>query len=102
MDDDVGMPEAFPKRRSERKARDFLARIGVQHHAGLRHIGVVENLGGDAQPIEHRNHIGAELHAVADGAELGRLLQDADAASGAAQCKRRGQSAEAAAHDDDG
>ncbi len=101
MHDDVGVPEALPEGRAERNARDLLARIGVDHQAGIRHIGLVENRGGDAQPIEHRNHIGAELDAIADGAELRRLLENVHVAAGAAQCECGCQSAEDAAHDDD-
>jgi hypothetical protein len=101
MDDDIRMPKALPERCAERNACDFLARMGVHHYACIRHIALFENRGGDAQPIKHRHYIGAELNAIADGAELGRLFENAHAAPGAAQCERGGQSAETAADDDD-
>ena len=101
MNDDVGVPETGPERSAERKARDLLARIGIDHQAGIRHIALVENRIRDTQPIEHRNHIGAELDAIPDGAEFGRLFENAHAPAGAAQGERGGQPAKAAAHDDD-
>jgi hypothetical protein len=101
VNDDVGVPETGPERSAERKARDLLARIGVDHQAGIRHIALVENRISNTKPIEHRNHVGAELDAIADGAEFRRLFENTHAPAGAAQGERGGQPAEAATHDDD-
>ena len=56
----------------------------------------------DAERVECRERVGAELDAGADLAELSRLLEDLDAESLLGKCERGGKAADAAARDEDG
>ena len=51
--------------------------------------------------VEHAGAVGADLDAGADLLQLGRLLVDLDVEAALEQRQRRGQSADAAADDDD-
>ena len=57
---------------------------------------------GQAQVIEHLEDVGAELDAGADLAEGGSLLQHGDRMAVAGQHEGGGQSADAAAGDEEG
>ena len=80
VNDQIRVPEPRPERGSERNARNLLARIGIDHQAGIRKITLRQHRRGHAQPVEHGNYVGAELDPVADGAEFRRLFKNAHSA----------------------
>ena len=71
VDDDVGMLETGAERRPGRHPRDFVAGQRIEHQHGGRRVGLFEHRCAHADPIERVKDVGAELDAVADGAELG-------------------------------
>ncbi len=56
----------------------------------------------EAKRMEHARAVGADLHAGADLAELGRLLVDLDVDAALQQGEPRGEPADAGADDDHG
>ncbi len=102
MDDDVGMLEARAERRAGRNAHQLVAGEGVAHQHGGRAIGLLHHRGGDADAVEHMEDVGAELDAVADGAELGRALEHTARQPVPGERKRGGEPAEPTADDQDG
>ena len=78
MHDDVGMFEAGAKRGAAGgNAHQFLAAQRIQHQHRRRRIGDSHHLLGQAEAIEHMKDVGAELDAVADGAEFGCAFEHA-------------------------
>ena len=73
VDDDVGMLEPRVERRAGRDARrSRWPSSAVEHQHGLgAEVGLLQHRVADAEPVEHREDVGAELDAVADDAELG-------------------------------
>ena len=101
MDDDVRRAEAGAQLRIVGDMRDLGAGERVEHHAGARQDRLRQQRLDQAEAREHRKHVGPELNAVADGAEFGRGFKDAYAPALPAERQSRGQTAEAAADDQD-
>ena len=96
------MMEFLAERVAERNARDFLAGDRIHHDQIVgKHRERADRL-DQAEPLEHPEHVGAELDAGADLLELGRLLDDLRRDTLARQRQSRGQPADAAADDEDG
>ena len=76
MDERIGIMEFLAERVAERNARDFLAGDRVHHHQLIGKHGERADRLGQAEPLEHPEHVGAELDAGADLVEFGRLLED--------------------------
>ena len=102
VNDDVGIFEARAKRRPGRNSHQLLAVERVQHQNGRRRIRNGQHLIDQAEAVEHMEDVGAELDAVADGAEFRRAFEHARGPSAPRQCQRRREPAEPAADDEDG
>ena len=96
MDDRVRVAKALPEGLVGEDAADLRAvdRVVHDHEIG-EHRAAAGEL-AHAQRIQRMEGIGAELHAGADLADLGRLLEDAHAVAAPHEGERRGQSADAA------
>ena len=100
MDDDVGIMEARAQRRPGRDPRDLVAGERIEHQQRGWKIGLCQNRVGDADTRERMKHVGAELNAVADGAERRRAFEHAHRAPVPRQRKRRGEAAKPAANNE--
>jgi hypothetical protein len=70
-----------------------------QHRIG--NDGAAQHRSGDAQPLEHREHVRAELDPVTDHAEFGRALDQLHPEPGVRERQRGRRAADAAAGHDD-
>ena len=101
VDHGIGLAVAPAHLLAHRETQQGLAGHRVGEHAGLGQAAAVEDLLLDPEVPEGMVRVRAELDAVADRAELARLLDDADRAAGARERDRGAQPADAAARDDD-
>src|ERR1700691_1296507 len=67
-----------------------------------RKVGDRLDLLAQPEAIEHMENVGAELNAVANGAELRRAFKDTNGAAALCQGQRRGKPAKSAADNEDG
>jgi len=102
VDHGVGAAETLAEGGAGVDAHHF-ARVDRVHHDDV--VGedrALARRGAHAQRIERGEGVGAELDAGADLADVRGLLQQLHRDALARQRQRRGQAADAAAHDDDG
>jgi hypothetical protein len=102
MNHDIRLVEAPDKRLAGRNARDHAAIDPVVHHHRLRPQRFRKHRIRDAEPVEHPEHVGAELNAVTDDAEFLGLLQHQHVEALAPERQRGHGAAKPAADDDDG
>ena len=81
----------------DRQFGDGFASDGIPHLQTRREHRPFVHVLGQAEVLEHAEHVGAELDAGADFLELRRLLDDVNRNALAGQGQRRAQSADAAA-----
>ena len=101
MDDGVRVAEARLERGAGRDLDDERFVDRVHHHHALGVDGAAAGGGTDAERIEGGEGVRRELHAGADLADLGRLLEDGDAKVALREREGRCQPADAAADDED-
>src|SRR5207302_10552531 len=99
--DGIGGAETIAKRLAAGDASELAVREGVDEDQVLGEHRLRFQILHDAQPVEHAVGVRALLDAVADLAELGRLLEHARAHAAARERKRRRHAADAAADDED-
>ena len=102
MDYRVGIGEALAEGGAGRDLADQRLVDRVHHHHPVGVDRAAARPLADAERVEGGEGVGRELHAGADLADLGRLLEHLDAKAALRQSERRGQPADAAARDDDG
>ena len=102
MNDDVGIFKARAERGTGRDAHQLLAGERVHHQNASRRIRDRQHLLAQAEAVEDVKDVGAELDAVADGAELRRAFEHARRPAAARQSERRREPAEPAADNEDG
>ena len=102
MDHGVGIAEAGEEFPIEIDLCHHLRGDGVAHHQIFREDRELAHLVGDAELVEHAEHIRAELDARADLAKLRRLFEQQCAEALAGQRQSAGEPANAAADDDIG
>ncbi len=101
VDDEVAELVAREESLAERDAADFLVGKRIDEDQRFRiHRTGLERL-QHAEAIEHARDVRPHLDAVADLAELGRLLQHAHLAALLRERERRGEAADAAAGNED-
>ena len=96
-----GLPKRARNIVAERHVGDLAPVDGVVQHHPLGVDGAGARAVADAERVEGGEGVGTELHAGADLAQLGHLLQHAHAHALARERKRRGKAADAAAGDQD-
>ena len=101
VDDDVGVLEPPAERRTGRHAHQLVAGEGIAHQHRWRAVGLLHHRGGDADAVEHVEDVGAELDAIADGAEFGRAFEHPACNAALRERQRGGQPAKPAADDED-
>ena len=99
MDDDVGPLEPALEALAGRDADDLAAVSRVDHQHRLGADRLRQHRISHAEPVEHREDVGAELDAVADDAELLRLLEHAHGIALAAERERSRRASQSAADD---
>jgi hypothetical protein len=102
MDHDIGLAEALKKGLAGRNAGYHAAVDPVIHHQRLRPQRFRQHCVGYAQPVEHPEHVGAELDAEADDTEFLCLLQHQNIEALASERQRRHGAAQSGTDDDDG
>ncbi len=102
VDDAVGIAVGGDRRLAEGHADDLFAGAHVVHAQTRRKEGYPGDRIGEAQVIEHLENVGPELDAGADLAEGGRLFQHRHGVTVPGQDIGGGQSADAAAGDENG
>lgn len=83
----------------KRKAPDLLATVMQAKNVSLRPHAFGQDLGSDADMIEHMHRIGADLNAGTNLAEARRLLKDFNRVAGLEETAGRAQAADTAACD---
>ena len=101
MDERVGIVELSAERVAERNARDLLAGDGIEHHQIFGKDRERADRLDQAKPLEHPEHVGPELNAGADLLERRGLLDHLRRNTLPRQRQGGGQSADAAADDQD-
>ena len=101
MDGDVGKAVALDRFQAEVEQLPALPGIPQPDRlAGRQHLNLFQRL-LEPERVKHAGAVGADLHAGAKLAQLGRLLVDIDVDAAANQRQRRRQPADAAADDRD-
>ena len=75
MNNEIGVSETAAELGPGRDADYFTAVARIKHQNGRRMMGRRRHCLREAEPVECREYVGAELDAVTDGAELWCLLQ---------------------------
>src|SRR5262245_21999758 len=94
---DVRMLEAGFEAFTGRNDRDLVAVERIKHHKRARNDRYPQYGLAQAEPLEHMEHVGAELDAVADRAKLGRRFQNPYAIAALPKCQRSRKPADATA-----
>ena len=102
VDHRVRIGEALAKGGAGRDLADQRLVDRVHHHHPIGVDRAAARPLADAERVEGGEGVGRELHASADLADLGRLLEHLDAKAALRQSERRSQPADASAGDDDG
>ena len=101
VDHRIGIAEALAKRLAGRDAADQCLVERIVHHHLVGVDGAPAGLFANAQRVEGREAVRAELDAGADLAQLWCLLQHFDGESLARERERRGKAADPAAGNED-
>jgi hypothetical protein len=93
--------ELVAKPAVQRNPRHLVASNGVEHDQAFGKHGEPADRVGQAEHIEHPEHVGTKLNAGAHLGELRRLLEHAARHALLRQGERRGEPADAASDDED-
>src|SRR5262249_13437257 len=100
--DDIGIFETAAERFTRWDAHDFLAIERVEHHDRGRLDRLGEHGFAQSQPLEHVEHIGPQLNAVADRTEFRSFFEHAHRPPLTTGREANGGAAISAAEKDDG
>ncbi|UPK15549.1 hypothetical protein IVA93_21520 [Bradyrhizobium sp. 155] len=101
MNRDIGVVKPGPERLIKGNGGELLSRICIEHEQCARLVRLCANSVGDPHLHEGREHVGAHLDPVANGADVLALLKQAHRQSLPAERQGRRKAAKATAYNQD-